>query len=92
MANSENDTHQNGVAAPFTDQVKDQVKQQTQQAVQQGQQYAGQAVEMVRTRVKSQLSDQKDHLAGGITDLAQVLQQSGDRARPGSWLLHRPLH
>ncbi len=65
---------QNGAEAPLTDQVK----QQTQQVVQQGQQYAGQAVDLVSTRVKSALSQQKDHLATGITDVAQILKQNGE--------------
>ena len=65
---------QNGAEAPLTDQVK----QQTQQVVQQGQQYAGQAVDLVSTRVKSALTQQKDHLATGITDVAQILKQNSE--------------
>jgi len=69
---------QNGADAPLTDQVKDQVKQQTQQAMQQGQQYAGQAMDLISTRVKSALTQQKDTLATGITHVAQILKQNGD--------------
>ena len=53
------ETNPPGADAPFTEQVKDQVKQQTQQAVQQGQQYAGQAVELLSTRIKAALTQQK---------------------------------
>lgn len=70
-----------GADAPFTEQVKDQVKQQTQQVVQQGQQYAGQAVDLLSTRVKTALSQQKDHLATGVIDVAQIVKQSGDDLR-----------
>lgn len=70
--------NQNGADAPFTEQVKDQVKQQTQQAVQQGQHYAGQAVDLLGTRVKSALTQQKDSLATGITDIAQIVKQNGE--------------
>lgn len=81
MADTQNSDNQNGAGAPFAEQVKDQVKQQTQQAVQQGQQYAGKAVSVVRDRVKTQIGQQKDHFAGGITDLAQVVRESGDKLR-----------
>ena len=86
MADTENttpnqNTAQNGAEAPLVDQVKDQVKQQTQQAVQHGQEYAGQAVNIVSTRLKSSLAQQKDHLATGITDAAQILKQNGDSFR-----------
>ena len=70
-----------GADAPFTEQVKDQVKQQTQQVVQQGQQYAGQAVDLLSTRVKTALSQQKDHLATGVIDVAQIVKQGGDDLR-----------
>ncbi len=75
------ETNPIGADAPFTEQVKDQVKQQTQQVVQQGQQYAGQAVELLSTRVKTALSQQKDHLATGVTDVAQIVRQSADDLR-----------
>jgi ElaB/YqjD/DUF883 family membrane-anchored ribosome-binding protein len=65
----------------ITEQVKDQVKQGTQQAVQQGQQYAGQAVDLVTARVKSALTEQKDHLSTGITDVAQLLKQNSESFR-----------
>ena len=77
QANSQTNS-QNGADAPLADQVKDQVKQQTQQAVQQGQQYAGQAVNLISTRVKAALTQQKDSLATGITDVAQILKKNGD--------------
>lgn len=54
-------------AAPIVDQVKEQ-----------GQQYAGQAVALVSTRVKDAATQQKDALATGITDIAQILQKNGD--------------
>ena len=86
MANTQNtdqtqNTNQNGADAPLVEQVKDQVKQQTQQAVQHGQEYAGQAVGLVSTRLKSSLAQQKDHLATSITDAAQILKQNGDSFR-----------
>lgn len=65
-----------GTGAPFTNQVKDQVKQQTQQAVQQGQQYVGQAMDLLSTRFKIALSQQKDSLATGVTDVAKIVKQS----------------
>ena len=74
-------TNPTGAEAPFADHVKDQVKQQTQQVVQQGQQYAGQAVDLLSTRVKTALSQQKDHLATGVTDVAQIVKQSADDLR-----------
>ncbi len=74
-------TDQNGADAPLVEQVKDQVKQQTQQAVQHGQEYAGQAVDIVSSRLKSSLAQQKDHLATGITDAAQILKQNGESFR-----------
>lgn len=80
MADTQN-TPPVGTDAPFTDQVKDQVKQQTQQAVQQGQQYAGKAVDLLSTRVKTALSQQKDHLATSATDAAQIVKQSADGLR-----------
>ena len=75
------ETNPTGTDAPFAEQVKDQVRQQTQQVVQQGQQYAGQAVDLMSTRVKTALSQQKDHLATGITDVAQIVKQSADDLR-----------
>ena len=54
-------------AAPIVDQVKEQ-----------GQQYAGQAVALVSTRVRDAATQQKDALATGITDIAQILQKNGD--------------
>ncbi len=70
-----------GGAMPLADQVKDQVKQQTQQAVQQGQQYAGQAVDLVSTRLKTALTQQKDALATEISGVAEILQKNGDEFR-----------
>ena len=66
---------------PIADQVKEQVKQGTQQAVQQGQQYAGQAADLITTRVKTALTQQKDHLSTGITDVAQLLKQNSESFR-----------
>ncbi len=74
-------TNPSGADAPLVDQVKDQVKQQAQQAVQHGQEYAGQAVGLVSSRVKTALTQQKDSLATGITDAAQMLKQNGDSFR-----------
>ncbi len=54
-------------AAPIVDQVKEQ-----------GQQYAGQAAALISTRVKDAATLQKDALATGITDIAQILKQNGD--------------
>ena len=62
-----------GTSAPLADQVKEQ----TQQAVQQGQQYAGQAVDLISTRLKATLSEQKDTLATSITGAAEYLKQDG---------------
>lgn len=64
-----------------TEQITGQIKEQTQSAVQQGQQYAGQAVELVESRVKTVLTQQKDALATSITETAQILKQSGDSFR-----------
>lgn len=64
-----------------TEQITGQIKEQTQSAVQQGQQYAGQAVDLVGSRVKTALTQQKDALATGITDAAQMLKQNGDSFR-----------
>ena len=72
---------QNGADAPFTEQVKEQVKQGAQQAVQQGQQAAGQAVSLAQNHLKTQLSQQKDHLATGVSGLADVLKQNSDQLR-----------
>jgi len=80
MADTQNTT-QSGPDTPFADQVKDQVKQQTQQAVQQGQQYASKAVDLLSTRVKTALSQQKDHMVAGVTDIAQSVKQSADDLR-----------
>ena len=66
---------------PIADQVKEQVKQGTQQAVQQGQQYVGQAADLVTTRVKATLTQQKDHISTGITDVAKLLQQNSESFR-----------
>ena len=63
------------------DQVKDQVKQGAGQAVQQGQQYAGQAAGLIGARVKGAATQQKDALATGISDVAQILKQNGDSFR-----------
>ncbi len=54
-------------AGPIVDQVKEQ-----------GQQYAGQAAALIGTRVKDAATQQKDALATGITDIAQILKQNGD--------------
>lgn len=64
-----------------TEQITGQIKDQTQQAVQQGQQYAGQAVDLVGSRVKTALTQQKDALAVGITDAATALKQNSDSFR-----------
>ena len=78
MADAQNNqTTQPGADAPLADQVKGQA----QQAVQQGQQYAGQAVGLAGTRIKSTLAQQKDALATGLTDAAQILKQNGDSFR-----------
>ena len=66
--------NQTGADIPLTDQVKEQA----QQAVQQGQQYAGQAVDLLSTRLKAALTQQKDSLATGITDVAQILRQNSE--------------
>ena len=63
------------------EQITGQIKEQAQSAVQQGQEYAGQAVGVVGTRVKTALTQQKDALATGITDAAQILKQNGDSFR-----------
>ena len=63
------------------EQITGQIEKQTQSAVQQGQEYAGQAVSVVGTRVKTALTQQKDALATGITDAAQILKQNGDSFR-----------
>lgn len=63
------------------EQITGQIKEQTQSAVQQGQEYAGQAVGVVQSRVKTVLTQQKDALATGITDAAQILKQNGDSFR-----------
>jgi len=54
-------------AGPIVDQVKEQ-----------GQHYAGQAVALISTRVKDAATQQKDALATGITDVAQILKQNTD--------------
>ena len=56
--------------------LADQVKEQTQQAVQQGQQYAGQAVDLVSTKLKATLGEQKDSLASSLANTAQMLKQN----------------
>ncbi len=68
-------------AEQMTGQITGQIKEQTQAAVQQGQEYAGQAVGIVGSRVKTALTQQKDALATGITDAAQILKQNGDSFR-----------
>lgn len=77
------DTVQGAVqdAVPLVDQVKEQVKQGAGQAVQQGQQYAGQAAELIGTRVKGAAGQQKDALATGINDIASILKQNNDSFR-----------
>ena len=62
----------NNASAPLADQVKEQ----TQQAVQQGQQYAGKAVDLVSSRLKATLAEQKDSLASSITNAGQMLKQN----------------
>ncbi len=54
-------------AAPIVDKVKEQ-----------GQQYAGQAAALIGTRVKDAATQQKDALATGITDVANILKQNTD--------------
>lgn len=54
-------------AGPIVDQVKEQ-----------GQHYAGQAAALISTRVKDAATQQKDALATGITDVAQILKQNTD--------------
>ena len=66
---------------PIADQVKEQVKQGTQKAVQQGQQYMGQAADLLTTQVKATLTQQKNHVPTGITDVAQLLQQNSEAFR-----------
>ena len=61
-----------------TQKALDTVTQGAEQAVQQGQQYAGQAAALIGTRVKDAATQQKDALATGITDVAQILQQNTD--------------
>lgn len=76
MADTQNTDTQGGVSA-----LTDQVKEQAQQAVQQGQQYAGQAVDVLRTQIKSQLTHQKDALGVGATEVAQIVKKSADDLR-----------
>ena len=54
-------------AGPIVDQVKEQ-----------GQHYAGQAAALISTRVKDAATQQKDALATGITDVANILKQNTD--------------
>ncbi len=61
-----------------TQKALDTVTQGAEQAVQQGQQYAGQAMGLISTRVKDAATQQKDALATGITDIAQILKQNTD--------------
>jgi ElaB/YqjD/DUF883 family membrane-anchored ribosome-binding protein len=78
MADTQNTNSQsNNTSVPLADQVKEQ----SQQAIQQGQQYAGQAVDLVSSRLKATLGEQKDHLAAGITGAAQMLKQNSESFR-----------
>ena len=54
-----------------------QIKQQAHDAVDQGKQVAGQAVNLLRDQLKSQLSQRKDQVAVAITDVGQWVKQSG---------------
>ena len=63
------------------EQITGQIKEQTQQVIQQGQQYAGHVMDIVGSRIKTALTQQKDALATGITDAAQILKQNGDSFR-----------
>lgn len=58
-----------------------QIKEGAQQALHAGQEYAGQAVEVATSKAKSALTEQKDVLAKGFTDTAQILKQNSDSFR-----------
>lgn len=73
--------NQNGAKTPITEQLTGQIKEQTQQVMEQGQQYAGQAADLAGSKLKAALAQQKDALATGITDAAQILKQNGDSFR-----------
>ncbi len=64
-----------------TEQIAGQIKEQTQAAIRQGQEYAGQAVGVAGSKVKTALARQKDALATSIMDTAQILKQNGDSFR-----------
>ncbi len=73
---------------PLTEQVADkvnqqtqQVKEQAQQAVQQGQQKVNQVWELGRTQFRGALTGQKERVATGLGDVAQMLTQSATTMR-----------
>jgi len=73
---------------PLTEQVADKAKQQTQQvkeqaqqAVQQGQQKVNQVWELGRTQFRGALTGQKERVATGLGDVAQMLTQSATTMR-----------
>lgn len=73
---------------PLTEQVADKVNQQTQQvkdqaqqAVQQGQQKVNQVWELGRTQFRGALTGQKERIATGLGDVAQMLTQSATTMR-----------
>ncbi len=89
------DTH---TSPPLTEQVADKAKQQTQQvkeqaqqAVQQGQQKVNQVWELGRTQFRGALTGQKERVATGLGDVAQMLTQSAatlrDQGQPGGSVL-----
>ncbi len=89
------DTNQ---SPPLTEQVADKVHQQTQQvkdqaqqAVQQGQQKVNQVWELGRTHFHGALTGQKERVANGLGDVAQMLTQSAatmrDQGQPGGSVL-----
>ena len=59
----------------------DQAKQQAQPVVQQTQQKAGELMVQARDQLKSQVTDQKERMTGGLDRVAQALRQTSQQLR-----------
>jgi len=57
----------------------EQVREQTREMMEKGQEIAGRAVDQARTQITSQLSTQKDQLAGSIDGIAHALRTTGSQ-------------
>jgi ElaB/YqjD/DUF883 family membrane-anchored ribosome-binding protein len=71
----------NGADTPLTEHIGQAAKEQAQQAVQQGQQAVSRAWDAGRTQFRGLLTGQKERLATGLGDYAEMLRSTSGQLR-----------